>query len=79
MSSVALDKGFEEPWRTERVAKFLVLLGYREITLKNNTDPVITAFRNRVPEMCTAEAIEWARREHNDADTRKHQIHPLSH
>ena len=64
MSSVALDKGFEEPWRTERVAKFLVLLGYHEITLKNNTEPVIIAFRDRVPEMCSVEAIEWARREH---------------
>ena len=34
MSSVALKKGAEEPWTFERVAKFIDLLGCREITLK---------------------------------------------
>ena len=33
MSSVALKQGVEEPWTVERVAKFIDLLGYREITL----------------------------------------------
>ena len=37
MSSVAMKKGVEEPWTIERVAKFIDLLGYREITLKSNT------------------------------------------
>ena len=34
MSSVALKKGVEKLWTTKRVAKFIVLLGYHEITLK---------------------------------------------
>ena len=41
MSSVALKKGVEEPWTIERVAKFIDLLGYREITLKSDTEPAI--------------------------------------
>ena len=55
MSSVALKKGVEEPWTIERVAKFIDLLGYREITLKSGTEPARIAFRNRVAEMCKAE------------------------
>ena len=31
------------------------LLGHREITLKSDTEPAITAFRRRVEEMCKAE------------------------
>ena len=45
----------EEPWTIERVVKFIDLLGYREITLKNDTEPAIIAFRNRVAEACKAE------------------------
>ena len=55
MSSVALMKGVEGPWTIERVAKFIDLLGYREITLKSDTEPAIIAFRNRVAEVCKAE------------------------
>ena len=55
MSSVAMKKGVEEPWTVERVAKFIDLLGYREITLKSDTEPAIIAFRNRVAEACKAE------------------------
>ena len=55
MSSVALKKGVEESWTIERVAKFIDLLCYREITLKNDTEPAIIASRNRVAEMCKAE------------------------
>ena len=55
MSSVALKKGVEEPWTVERVAKFIDLLGYREITLKSDTELAIIAFRNRVAEVCKAE------------------------
>ena len=54
MSSVAL-KRVEEPWTIERVATFIDLLGYREITLKSDTEPAIIAFRNRVAEACKAE------------------------
>ena len=50
MSSVALKKGVEEPWTIQKVE-----LGYREITLKSDTEPAIIAFRNRVAEMCKAE------------------------
>ena len=52
MSSVALKKGVEEPW----TAKFIDLLGYREITLTSGTEPAIIAFRNRVAEMCKAQS-----------------------
>ena len=55
MSSVALKKGVEEPWTIERVVKFIDLLGYREITLKSDTEPAIIAFRNRIAEACKAE------------------------
>ena len=55
MSSVALKKGVEEPWTIERVAKFIDLLGYREMTLKSDTEPAIIAFRNRGAEACKAE------------------------
>ena len=55
MSSVALKNGVEEPCTIERVAKFMGLLGYREITLKSDTEPGTIAFRNRVAEMCKAE------------------------
>ena len=54
-SSVALKKGVEEPWTIERVAKFIDLVGCREITLKSDTEPAIIAFRNSVADMCKAE------------------------
>ena len=50
-----MKKGVEEPWTAERVAKFIDLLGYREITLKSDTEPPIIAFRYRVAEACKAE------------------------
>ena len=55
VSSVALKKRVEEPWTIERVVKFVDLLGYREITLRSDTEPAIIAFRNRVAAMCKAE------------------------
>ena len=55
MSSVALKNGVEEPWTIERVVKFIDLLGYREITLKSDTEVAIIAFRNRAAAMCKAE------------------------
>ena len=45
----------EEPWTIDRVAKIIDLLGYREITLKSDTELAIIACRNRVAEMCKAE------------------------
>ena len=50
-----MKKGVEEPWAVERVAKFIDLLGYREITLKSDTEPAISAFKNRVAALCKAE------------------------
>ena len=50
MSSVALTKGVEGPRTVARVARFIDLPGYREITLKRDTEPAIIAFRNRVDE-----------------------------
>ena len=37
------------------MARFIDLLGYREITLKSDTDPAIIAIRNREAEICKAE------------------------
>ena len=45
----------EELRTIERVVRFIDLLGYREITLKSDTEPAIVAFRNRVAAMCKAE------------------------
>ena len=55
MSSVVLKKGIEEPWASERVARFINSLVYKEITLKSDTELAIIAFRNRVAENCKAE------------------------
>ena len=35
--------------------RFIDLLGYREITLKSDTEPAIVLFRNRAAAMCKAE------------------------
>ena len=37
------------------MVRFIDLLGYREITLKSDTEPAIVAFRNRVAAMCKGE------------------------
>ena len=43
------------------MARFINSLGYKEITLKSDTEPAIIAFRNRVAENCNAEvALEDA-------------------
>ena len=55
MSSVVLKKGIEEPWASERVGRFIDSSGYKEITLKRDTEPAIIAFRNRVAEICNTE------------------------
>ena len=55
MSSVVLKKGVEEPWASERVARFTNSLEHKEITLKSDTEPAVVAFRNRVAEKCNAE------------------------
>ena len=54
MSSVALKKGVGEPWTVDRTVRFIDLLGYRESTLKSDTEPAIIAFRIRVAKMCKA-------------------------
>ena len=63
MSSVALKTGVEEPWTVDRVVKFIDLLGYREITLKSDTEPTIIAFRNRVTALCKATVTTGRRSE----------------
>ena len=85
MSSVALKKGVEEPWTIEKVE-----LGYRDLTLKSDTEPAIIAFRNRVAENVQSRShhrgqienrqrIERAHRERSDADTWNHPNHQVSH
>ena len=72
------------------MAKFIDLLGYREITLKSDTEPAIIALRNRVAGMCKAEVatddavngdkrIERAHRQPSDTDTWNHPNHQMSH
>ena len=53
-SSVVLKKGIEEPWASERMARFINSLGYKEITMKSDTEPAIIAFRSEA-ENCNAE------------------------
>ena len=55
MSGVVLKKGIGEPWASERVTRFINSLGYKEFTLKSDTEPAIFAFRHRVAENCKAE------------------------
>ena len=55
MSSVFLKNGIEEPSASERVARYINSLGYKEITLKSDTEPAIITFRNRVAENCKVE------------------------
>ena len=54
LSNVVVKKGIEEPWASEKVARFIDSLGHKEITLKSDTEPA-EAFRNRVAENCNAE------------------------
>ena len=61
MSSEVQKKGHEEPWASERVAKFINSPGYEEITLMSDTEPAKIAFRNRVAENCKAES-RWRMR-----------------
>ena len=53
MSSAVLQKGIEEHWA--RVARFINSSGYKEITLKSDTELAIIALRNRVAENCKEE------------------------
>ena len=55
MSSAVLKKGIEEPWTSERVTRFINSLGYKEITLKSDTEPATISFRNRAAENCNEE------------------------
>ena len=55
MNSVVLKKGIEDFLASDRVARFINSSGYKEITLKSDTEPGIIAFRNRVAENCNAE------------------------
>ena len=48
MSSVALKRGVDELWTIARVPKFIDLLGYREITVKSDTELAVAG-------MCKAE------------------------
>ena len=69
MSSVALHKGIEESWASERVAFFINSLRYNEITLKSDTEPAIIEFRNRAAETCNAEVtLEGAVKENKPSN-----------
>ena len=50
-----MKKGIDEIWASVRVARFINSLGYKEITLKSDTEPAMIASRNRVAENCNAE------------------------
>ena len=55
VSSVVLKNGIEEPWASGGVARFINSLGYKETTLKSDTESAILGSRNRVAENCNAE------------------------
>ena len=86
MRSVVLKKGSEEPWASERVASFIFSLGYKEITLKSDTELSIIAFRNRVAENSNADvtlknaeqAFKPPGRKRSDVVACCHQNHQVS-
>ena len=49
-----MKKGIEELWASERVARSINSLEYKEIALKSDTESATTAFRNCVAEHCNA-------------------------
>ena len=55
MRGVALKRGIEEPSASERVARFINSLGFKEISLKSDAEPAIIVFRNRVAVNCNGE------------------------
>ena len=86
MSSVLLEKEIEEPLASERVARFINSLRYKEVTLNSDTEPAVIAFRNRVAENCNAEvtsedAVKGDKkrygRKRSDAVARCHQNHQV--
>ena len=50
------------------MARFINSLGYKEVTLKRDTEPATVAFRNRVAENCNAEVAT------EDAVKRRHAL-----
>ena len=83
MSSVALKKGVEEQWTIEKVVRFIDVLGYREITLKSDTEPSNTAFRSCVAKRCNVEvATEDAvkgDKPYRNVSARNHQNNQMIH
>ena len=80
MSSVAPKRGIEELWASERVARFINSLVYKEITLRDDTELATIAFRNRAAENCNAEvtsedAVKGYKLSHGSSDVvaRAHQ------
>ena len=68
------------------MVRFIDLLGYRESTLRSDTEPAIIAIRSRVTEMSNVEdavkgdkAIGRAHRAHSDATARNHLNNQMSH
>ena len=68
MSSVTLKEGVEEPWAVERVAKFIDLLGNREITLKSDTEPATDC----VQKSCSC--IVQSRSHHRGCSERRQRV-----
>ena len=88
MSSVVPKRGIEEPWASERVARFTNSLVYKEITLKSDTELAIIAVRNRVAEKQQNRGHAGGRgqrrqtskrtgRKRSDAAARRHQNHQV--
>ena len=55
MGSEVLKKGVQKPRAIERVVRFSDSFGYREITLKSDTEPAIIAVRNQVAQESRAD------------------------
>jgi len=70
-ASVVPSKGVSEEWVAERAARFVNKLGYKEVTLKSDTEPAMVALRGEIREKCQAEALE------EDAGVGDHQSNGL--
>ena len=58
MATIVPVKGTAAEWVINRAVKFVDRLGYKEITLKSDTEPAIIAVRNEIRSKCQADATD---------------------
>ena len=79
MSSVALKKRIEEPWTNERVAKFIDLLGFRETTLKSDTNHCVqkSCLNCATEKVTTGDAVKGDKESNGLIENAIHQNHRM--